>query len=135
MGHSGVSSQAEALQTTAPRVPWWRALLGLIVALGGTVALFIPMVITFAVATDFKNGNCRESGPIPDTCGHTAAQGYAEAILMLVAPTVVGLLIARPRHVGKIVTAILAVALVIYLLLTFTGETIPPPPVEPTYGA
>ncbi|SMF47475.1 hypothetical protein SAMN02744115_03518 [Cellulosimicrobium cellulans J1] len=93
------------------------------------------MVITFAVATDFKNGNCRESGPIPDTCGHTAAQGYAESILMLVAPTIVGLLIARPRRVGKIVAAILAVALVVYLLLTFTGETIPPPPVEPTYGA
>ncbi|MFJ1511852.1 hypothetical protein [Cellulosimicrobium funkei] len=130
-----VRSQAETLQTTAPRDPWWRALLGLIVALGGTVALFIPMVIIFAVATNFKNGNCRESGPIPDTCGHTAAQGYAESILMLVAPTVVGLLIARPRHVGKIVAAILAVALVVYLLLTFTGETIPPPPVEPPYGA
>lgn len=51
-----MSSRAEALQTTAPRVPWWRALLGLIAALGGTAALFIPMVITFAVATDFKTG-------------------------------------------------------------------------------
>ena len=54
---------------------------------------------------------------------------------MLVAPTVVRLLIARPRRVGKIVVVIFAVALVIYMLLTFTGETIPPLPVEPTYGA
>ncbi len=130
-----MSSRAEIPQATPPSVPWWRALLGVTVAIVGTVALFIPMAISFAFATDYKNGTCRESGPIPDTCEYTAAHGYAEAILMLVAPAVVGLLIARPRHVGKIVTAILMVALIIYLLLTFTGETTPPPPVEPTYGA
>jgi len=129
-----VSSQAGIPQ--APRsVPWWRALLGLFVAVLGTVALFVPAALSFGFAKDFQNGTCRESGPIPDTCDYTAAQGYAESIVMLVAPTVVGLLITRPRHVGKVVTVILAVVLVIYLLLMFTGETTPPPPVEPTDGA
>jgi len=114
-------------------VPWWRALLGVVVTIVGTCMAYAPMMASFAAANDYKNGNCPEPGTIHGVCGYTAVQGYAASLALLVAPTLVGLLIARPRGVGTFVGAVLALAAIAYLLLTFTGETIPTP-AETIYG-
>ena len=49
---------------TAP-VPWWRAALGVAVSIVGTVVLFLPALFAFFFVNDYKNGNCRASGPSP----------------------------------------------------------------------
>lgn len=129
-----VSNATDASRAGSRPVPLWRTVTAMAVAIVGTIAMLVPAWFSFALASDYKNGTCRAAGIIRDTCDYTAVEGYGEALIMLFAPTVVGLLIARPRHVVKIVGVILTVALVAYLFLAFTGETVTPPPVEQHYG-
>ncbi|MHA7135151.1 hypothetical protein [Oerskovia turbata] len=118
--------------------PPWRWQLGHAVGAYGTALLIVPALFMAAFAHDAKDGRCdanryllaRELPPgvTPGTCDITAAGGYAVMMLLLVGPTVVGLLIRWPRHVGWWLGAVLTIALVVYLLLVTTGETVRPGP-------
>lgn len=111
----------------------WR--LGHAVGAYGTALLIVPAVVMAAVARDAQAGRCDTSpflradelppGAVSGTCS-TAVGAYAVTMLLLVGPTVVGLLITRPRRVGWWLGAVLTGALVAYLLLVVTGGPVRP---------
>lgn len=118
-------------QTVAERrrAPRWRVAVGVVVGVVGTLLTLLPAALAGSLAQDYKTGACYtpDDHLFGDMCHITAVEAYGVMMVLLVAPSVVGLLVAFPRRVGWYLGARVAATVVVYLVLVYSGETVGPP--------
>ncbi len=124
-----VTTAASKTAVAYRRAPFWRVVLGGVLGAIGTLLTLLPATIAGGLAQDYKTGACYNPGDhlFGDMCHITAVEAYGVMMVLLVAPSVVGLLVAFPRRVAWYLGALVVAAVAVYLVLVFSGETLGPP--------